>query len=235
MWNKLWRKPQRMTVRAGMPVRRFYLRSVRNKLFAVVVLTSMAALLVAAIAMAIYDLRSYRARWVSDLNMQAELIGRVNVPALEFNDRVFAKTSLALLEVQPQIESAALYNANGFLYASYGRGVFSSSINVPSKHDGTLFDGDEIELYRSVMHNGERIGVIYLKANYALSERLLSYLGILLGVMSFALLVSLALTTWLQAIIMRPIESVTDLMRKVVERRDYSLRAPKTTQDEIGF
>ena len=222
-------------MRAGMPVRRFYLRSVRNKLFAVVVLTSMAALLVTAIAMAIYDLRSYRARWVSDLNMQAELIGRVNVPALEFNDRVFAKTSLALLEVQPQIESAALYNANGFLYASYGRGVFSSSINVPSRHDGTLFDGDEIELYRSVMHNGERIGIIYLKANYALSERLLSYLGILLGVMSFALLVSLALTTWLQAIIMRPIESVTDLMRKVVERRDYSLRAPKTTQDEIGF
>ena len=235
MWNKLWRKPQRMTVRAGMPVRRFYLRSVRNKLFAVVVLTSMAALLVTAIAMAIYDLRSYRARWVSNLNMQAELIGRVNVPALEFNDRVFAKTSLALLEVQPQIESAALYNANGFLYASYGRGVFSSSINVPSKHDGTRFDGDEIELYRSVTHNGERIGIIYIKANYALSDRLLSYLGILLGVMSFALLVSLALTTWLQAIIMRPIESVTELMRKVEERRDYSLRATKTTQDEIGF
>lgn len=235
MWNRLWRKPQLMTARAGAPVRRFYLKSVRNKLFAVVVLTSMAALLVTAIAMAIYDLKSYRARWVSDLSMQAELIGRVNIPALEFNDRVFAKANLALLEVRPQIESAALYNASGFLYASYGRGVFSSSIKVPAKLDATSFDGDEIELYRSIMHNGERIGILYLKANYALNDRLLSYLGILLGVMSFALLVSLALTTWLQAIIMHPIESVTELMRKVVERRDYSLRATKTTQDEIGF
>src|SRR5690606_23257918 len=187
MWNKLWRKPRKMTARARAPVRRFYLRSVRNKLFAVVMLTSMAALMVTAVAMAIYDLRTYRARWVSDLSMQAELIGRVNIPALEFNDRAFAKTNLALLEVRPQIESAALYNASGFLYASYGKGKFASSIKAPARHDATRFDGDNIELYRSIMHNGERVGLIYLKANYALNDRLLSYVGILLGVMSFAL------------------------------------------------
>src|SRR5690606_32793462 len=143
--------------------------------------------------------------------------------------------NLALLEVRPQIESAALYNASGFLYASYGKGKFASSIKVPARHDATRFEGDNIELYRSIMHNGGRVCSIYLKANYALNDRLLSYVGILLGVMSFALLVSLALSTWLQAIIMHPIKSVTELMRKVVERRDYSLRATKTTQDEIGF
>ena len=71
MWNKLWRKPQRMTMRAGAPVRRFYLRSVRGKLFMVVALTSIAALLVTAVAMAIYDLKSYRARWVAYLSLLA--------------------------------------------------------------------------------------------------------------------------------------------------------------------
>jgi diguanylate cyclase (GGDEF)-like protein len=224
-----------MTVRAGAPVRRFYLSSVRNKLFAVVLLTSLAALLVTGISMAVYDLRSYRERWVSDLNMQAELIGRACIPALEFNDRDLAKNNLALLEVRPQVKAAALYNTSGFLYASYGEGVFASSIALPLKSKGIQFNGEEIELYRSIVHNGDVVGLIYLKANYALNDRLMSYLGILLAVTSFALLVSLILSAWLQAIIMRPIHSVTELARRVVERRDYSLRATKTTEDEIGF
>lgn len=233
--NKFWRKPQQMTVMAGAPMQRFYLRSVRNKLFAVVLLTSMAALLVTAVSMAIYDLRSYRARAVKDLSMQAELIGRASIPALEFNDRKFAKNNLALLEVRPSIEAAALYNAAGLLYASFGPGAFAGSI-APPPDSGTLrISGDKIELYRSILQNGDAIGTIYLKAEYGLNERLLTYLGILLAVSSFALLISLALSTWLQAIIMRPIYSVTELARKVVERRDYSLRATKTTEDEIGF
>ncbi|HEX5539675.1 MAG TPA: diguanylate cyclase, partial [Methylophilaceae bacterium] len=233
--NKFWRKPQLMTVRAGAPMRRFYLRSVRNKLFAVVLLTSMAALFVTAVSMAIYDLRSYRTRMVHDLSMQAELIGRASIPALEFNDRKLATSNLSLLEVRPMIEAAALYNADGLLYAIYGKGIFNSSIELPFNTDKMRFADDEVDLYRPIIHNGEVVGVIFLKADYALKERLLSYLGILLAVSSFALLISLALSTWLQAIIMRPIYSVTELARRVVERRDYSLRATKTTEDEIGF
>ena len=54
----------------------FGLRSVRHKLFAGVLVTSLAALLVTGVAMLIYDLRSYHTAQVNDLTTQAELIGR---------------------------------------------------------------------------------------------------------------------------------------------------------------
>jgi signal transduction histidine kinase len=49
-----------------------------------------------------------------------------------------------------------------------------------------------------------------------------------------ALLVSLMLSAWMQAGVTRPIVEIASLARQVVEKRDYSLRARRTTQDEIA-
>ncbi|HSS26697.1 MAG TPA: ATP-binding protein, partial [Usitatibacter sp.] len=45
---------------------------------------------------------------------------------------------------------------------------------------------------------------------------------------------SALLTEWLQRAITRPIIHVSDLAREVVQKRDYTLRARRTTQDETG-
>ena len=87
---------------------RFYLRSVSNKLFVWVVLTTLSALLVMGILMAMFDLRGYRDSWVKDLNMQAELIGRAAVPALQFEDRKLAQSNLALLQLRPECLAACV-------------------------------------------------------------------------------------------------------------------------------
>ena len=60
-------------------------RSIRYKIVMVVLATTTAALLVAGAAMMIYDLRSYQASWVNDLNTQAGILGRASAPALAFN------------------------------------------------------------------------------------------------------------------------------------------------------
>jgi signal transduction histidine kinase len=63
---------------------------------------------------------------------------------------------------------------------------------------------------------------------------MLDYLGIAALVMGGALAAALLLSAWLQRALTRPILEVTDAARAVVERRDYSARATKTTDDEIG-
>ena len=215
---------------------RFRLRSVRQKLFAGVLLTSLAALLVTGVSMVIYDLRSYRTTWVNDLSTQAELIGRASVSALQFDDQKLAQNNLALLRVRPMIDAAALYNAKGVLFARYVRdGADREEFPVLAEADGTRFDGENILVDRRIVENNEIVGSIYLRAHYEFYRRLWNYLGILLAVSSFALLVSLLLSSWLQANVTRPILAVTSLARDVVERRDYSLRATKTTEDEIGY
>jgi PAS domain S-box-containing protein len=214
----------------------FGLRSVRHKLLAGVLLTSLAALFVTGSAMLIYDLRSYYTTQVNDLTTQAEIIGRASVAALQFEDRKFAGENLNLLKVRPKVEAAAIYNAKGGLFANYVReGVPREVLPALPEIDGVGIKGETLELYRRVIENGEILGTVYLRTHYEFKERLWNYLGIVLGVSTLALAVSLLLSSWLQASVTRPILDVTGVARQVVESRDFTLRATKTTEDEIGY
>ena len=75
----------------------------------------------------------------------------------------------------------------------------------------------------------------HLRARYPLVSRVLNYLGILAVVMVVSMIAALALSSRLNAQITRPIVEVSEVARDVIERRDFSLRARKTTDDEIGY
>ncbi|HYD33354.1 MAG TPA: EAL domain-containing protein [Methylophilaceae bacterium] len=214
--------------------RLFYQRSLTNRLFFGVVLTTLSALLIMGILMAMYDLRDYRDNAIKDMNMQAELIGRAAIPALQFGDTKLAQNNLSLLQVRPKIYSAALYDEEGRLFASYGEKDVPFPASIPAGNSISVGE-DNITIFKPIIQNNEEVGTIFLQAEFLLKQRLLNYLGILLGVSSFALLVSLMFSYWLQRKIAKPILAISALAREVVERRDYSLRAVKTTDDEIGY
>src|SRR5207245_388229 len=97
------------------------------------------------------------------------------------------------------------------------------------------FEAQHLLLFRQVNLGPDKVGTIFLKASlreqYA---RLRSYAGILLIVVLASLVVALFLSAWLQRIISEPIRSLANVTRSVTEQRDYSLRAPRQSNDEIG-
>lgn len=215
---------------------RFRLRSVRYKLFVGVLLTSIAALLVTGLSLLAYDLHNLRATLADDLTTQAELIGRACAPALQFDDPKAANDNLALLRARPLIDGAALYNAKGMIFGSYSRpGASAASFPQLPGDDSVDFAGENITVTRRIVDNDEIVGSIYLHAHYNLYQRVRNYLGIVLAVGSLALLVSLLLSTWLQATVTRPILDITKVAQQVIEKRDYSPRASRSTDDEIGY
>ncbi|MEN3354316.1 MAG: hypothetical protein V7640_2474, partial [Betaproteobacteria bacterium] len=56
-------------------------QSVRLKLLALVLTTTLVALIVAGAALMVYDSTNYRERSVADLTTQADILGRSSVPA----------------------------------------------------------------------------------------------------------------------------------------------------------
>ena len=215
---------------------RFRLSSVRYKLLAGVLLTSIAALLVTGFSLLAYDLHNLKTALSDDLTTQAELIGRACVPALQFDDPKTAGSNLALLQARPLIDAAALYNSKGVMFSSYSRaGARTTDFPQLPGSDAVEFDGEDINVTRRIVDNHEIVGSIYLHAHYNLYQRIRSYSGIVLAVGSLALLISLLLSTWLQATVTRPILDITKVAQQVIEKRDYSPRAHKTTDDEIGY
>jgi len=210
-------------------------RSIRLKLALVGLATTLAALLVAGIALVFYDLRAYREAGLSDLVTQAEILGRVSAPALAFDDPKVASEYLMLLKAKPEIESAAIYNSRGKPFAMYLRdGNAGPAVPRLPETDGSRVEGNDFVLFKRIAENNEILGTVYLKSDYKWQARLANYLGIFGAITALSLVVALLVSAWLQATLTRPVLATAAVAREVVERRDFSLRAIKTTQDEMG-
>jgi signal transduction histidine kinase len=208
--------------------------SVRQKLVALVLLATLAAILVAIVAMIAYDLRLYHKSWIADLETQAELLARTTAPALAFDDPRVAKENLELLRYRPKVRAAALYNSRGGLFASYAQAPESVFPTLPEV-DGVRIEGDDLVVFRRVVNDREILGTVYLRADYELYDRLLGYLGIAAVVGVVAMLVAYFLSRTLQTVVTRPLLAITDVAREVTEKRNFSLRAEKLSRDEIGM
>jgi signal transduction histidine kinase/DNA-binding NarL/FixJ family response regulator len=210
-------------------------RSVRQKLFAGVLLTSLAALLISCASLFVYDLYSYRESSSTDLAVEAALLGHVTTGALQFEDRAVAAQNLAFLKDRPTIRAGAIYNPRGAVFASYVRpGVARGDLPALPGSNGITIDGDRLAVFHRIVSGNEILGTVYLAQDLQLYKRIGTYAVIAFAVMVAALVVSALLSAWLQGSITRPIIRIASLAREVVENRDYSVRASRTTHDEIG-
>ena len=209
-------------------------RSIRAKVMLLVMATTFVALLFSGVTLVLYDLRSHQSTWVNDMVTQAEIVARASAPSLAFDDSLTAHQNLALLSVRPQIMAAALFRPDGSRFASYRREGFAEPLPTGPEGAGHRIEGHRFTLFLPVSDRDERLGVIYLAARYDLRQRLVSYLAIVEIVLIASLLVALFMSFRLQSAVTRPILSIADVARRIKEQRDYSLRAPKTTEDETG-
>ena len=207
-------------------------RSLRTRIVIVVLLTTFAALAVSAVALLVYETRNYGAFLLRDATTQAELLADITAPALAFDDPAAAKTNLEILSQRGDIDAAAVYAADGTLFATYAR---SPDTKFPALGPaGSSIDGRTLTMFQPVVQNEEVLGTVYLRSSYDIGERLLDYLLILVGVMVPSFLVATLISLWLAGGVTNPLRALTDVARHVIERRDFARRAPRTTDDEIG-
>jgi signal transduction histidine kinase/CheY-like chemotaxis protein len=208
--------------------------SLRRKLLGVMLATTLVALLVALGAMIAYDLRAYHRGWVGDVSTQAELLGRASGPALTFDDARAAHENLALLRFQPKVRAAAIYNARGTLFATYKAAEADTDFPALPGADGVLTQERDLVVFKRIVEGRQILGTVYLRADYELYDRVLSYAGIALLVVALAMAVAWVLSLWLQHIVTRPILAIGATARDVVVGQDYSQRVAKRSDDELG-
>jgi signal transduction histidine kinase len=209
-------------------------QSIHQKLSYVVLATTALALLITGAAMVIYDLRTFQQTLVMDLTAQADILGLAAAPALEFDDPESAQDYLALLQAKPDVVGAAIYAANGSLFASYSTATAGDFPKIPDL-DGYRIEGGSIGLFKRVATRNEILGTVYIKARYGIFARLLGYLGIIGAVMVLSLIAATVISRRLQRNITKPIVAITSVARHVMENRDFKSRAVKLTDDEIGI
>lgn len=209
-------------------------RSVRNKVMVVVLATTFAALLLAGAAMVVYELRTYEKSRAGEIGNLATILSRVSAPSLAFDDPKAANENLALLKSRPMISAAAIYKPNGTIFASYPPDSASLLLPARPSPQGYRIEGNQLLLFHPIVENKEVLGTVFVQGLYEPLERLKDYLTILGAVMLTSMILAILITVWLQGAVTNPLVAMTAATRQVRERRDFSQRVKKTTDDEIG-
>ncbi len=211
--------------------------SIQRKLTLVAMLTTVVALILASAAFFIYDILTLRQRMVADLEVVAQTMEANTTNALVFNDRQTATDNLASLKVQTGVEAACIYDRQGQLFATYLRDGVSEAVLPPGPTlAGHAFETDHLSVSRNITFGNETVGTFHIRSDLGeIRDRLVRYSGILVGVFVTVILISLLLSSRLQRVISKPILDLVEVEKKVIEKQDYSVRAQKNSDDEIGL
>ncbi|QSQ24466.1 HAMP domain-containing protein [Pyxidicoccus parkwayensis] len=188
---------------------------------------------------AVRDIRSFREDLISTTSLAAAVASEYSAAALAFQDEVAARQTLVRLASLPELEFATIQDARGHLLASYRRPGVPGGVPlpvVPVEGRWVRLDARHLNVIQPVIHEGVRYGSLRVQASAVpLQARINAYLlGILVVAVGVAGL-SLGLAFLLQRLITRRILALAEVARVVAEKGDYSVRARKVSDDEIGF
>ena len=215
----------------------FRAASIKRKLTLLVMLTTTIALLVAAIQFILNDARDYRRRLVADLNILTHIVGENCTSPLEFEDANYAMHVLSALQAKPNILAAAVYSKDGKLFAPYVfNGESTNSLPALAPTLSQSFVDRRVVLCLPITKGEAKLGSIYVDFDLVeVWRRVWRNCFVVAAMLGISALVAFFISTRLQREISKPILDLAQVANAISEKRDYSVRAVKQTEDEIGF
>jgi PAS domain S-box-containing protein len=209
--------------------------SISQKLQRMALVTCAAAVVMATVIFTLNDRATFLTAKKDDLTSSVRVIGANSTAALAFGDANSAGEILSALQAKPHVVNACIYDADGRVLARYSR-VQAKAFSPPAMQDDrTIVENGHIILFHRIILNSESIGTIYLKADLTdLDDRLRRYILIDFVVLLSSLALAYVLSSRLQRVISEPIRELTETAISVSAHENYSIRATKRSDDEVG-
>ncbi|HEX2100104.1 MAG TPA: CHASE sensor domain-containing protein, partial [Candidatus Synoicihabitans sp.] len=210
---------------------------IKRKLIAITLGTSMVALPVALGVFLVAQLKLTRDSATQDLSALAEILAANLAGPLAFEDAEAATLVLRTLRARPEVREVRVTTAAGREFSRVTFGSVSAPLpDGPPGGSRVIVAGARIQISVPVKHGEETLGRLDLAADVRSQLwrfALLSGFALLL-VLVAALALSYGLAVRLQGMISGPLISLAGTARAIALRKDYSLRAERQSNDEIG-
>ncbi len=211
--------------------------SIRGKLTRIVLGTSAAGVLMACAILAAFDIVYFRQALASSLLQAAQATGTAAAAAISADDAESAQETLNSLAARQDIVEACLYRNDGTVLAMYARRGVHANLILPLPRPAEIrATSQEMVVFQPIWHNGKEVGTVFLKSD---REKLYAWMKRFVETALLALLVSFVTVYVLASRLPRTISGpILDLARTafaVSIHKDYSLRATKRADDEVGW
>ncbi|MDB5273439.1 MAG: hypothetical protein JWO58_1806 [Chitinophagaceae bacterium] len=182
-----------------------------------------------------YEFYTFRQTTIQKLSTLGEIISTNSTAALAFQNNEDAQEILTALKAEPHIVAACLYDKDGHLFSQYPSILPLHALPVKPETKGFQFVNSYLEGFQPVMQGSKQLGTLYLKSDLgAMYERFKLYGIITALVVAASLLLAYLLSQILQKSISSPILALAETAKAISDNGDYSVRAIKLGNDELG-
>jgi diguanylate cyclase (GGDEF)-like protein len=214
---------------------RFRNLSIKTKLQLVVVATTAAASLLVLGLLIGNEFSLHRQHFVDKLNVQADMLVNSSKPAVISRDKAALADLLLSLETSPDVLSAKLQASDGAVLAEFEQSSTVAASGFCDWLESLGLISTRLELGRRIEESGEVFGKLILVADLRGLYASMEHFAAMAAISGVAiLLVALGLLGRFVGSVIGPLAQLTDLVRTVIRKKDYSLRARVSSLDEVG-
>jgi len=211
--------------------------SIKHKLVLIIMATCIVALLMASIIQLLFERSEYYKETVRNMSCYAEMIGDNCRAALAFKDAEDAEETLKSLRAEPSIVFACVYTKDDKVLAHYQNADITDEFSPPvCKKKSYRFDNKYFKLFEQIKDNDEIIGTVYIQLDLR-KMKIMLWLkaGTIALIVLMCSLIAYLVSSKLQSIISGPILDLAEATKTVSKKKDYSVRALKRSNDEVGL
>ena len=228
----------------------FQHKSIRTKFSLLIISACFAVLLLVTLLFAGIEYTSFRQKSAEELETLAAILGNHLTEPLLNKTSPVAKQVLAALDTNSHIRAAYLFDHTHEPFAQYldpdsvpfvQRGVeqdFSTQFPVAWQTGDEAhirFGLNYLSLYAPIFYQNKMIGGLYLLSDLSgIEQRLFGLLLVVLLAGGIAVGFAWLLAGWIQKPISGPILELAETMHKVSAASEFSIRAQKFADDEVG-
>ena len=210
--------------------------SLKHQLIAVIMMTSVGALLLAGTVFLAWEWVSIRRAMVRDLSTHADILADNCKAALAFEDAADANEVVTSMKPIPSIQAACLFTETGRLFAMYRRDATVVLPRYEELPEGHVFGNGLLIVAKPIQLDGEHIGTICISSSLdPIHAQLRHGLSVMVGIVLVASLGAYLVSSRLQGMISSPILSLACVANFVSEKKQYSIRAEPHGSDEVGL
>ena len=207
---------------------------IKRKITAIFLGVCGAALACFAVILFAFQWSEIRSEVVGSVKVAAKLVADHAAHSVSEGDLTEVNELLASLATAPEIKAAVVVDTEGKMLASFGKGAELLQL---THLDGQMVSAGKLYLTEPIQSQGRRVATLHLKADYHDPAMVLlrSFCVALCAAFVFSAGFTLLMLRPSRRLLVEPIQQLAATAAKIGQSRDFRLRAPKHSNDELGL
>jgi PAS domain S-box-containing protein len=217
-------------------MRAFRNRSIGRQLTLIALLTNGVALVLAFVGFMAHEVAAFRRSAIEEHQTAARMLAEHCTASIASGNARGAARQLASVAPHSAVDAVVIFDASGKPFAMYERpGATKAPAYATVPEDGANWGLVAFEFVEPVGLSGRRIGTILVSSNLRdMRDRLVISGTIGLSVLVLAGFVAWCVMIRLQRFVTAPVSHLVDVASEVAAHGNYSVRAVKQSNDELG-